>query len=76
MKPIALQLITVKLENGQQGIFVGTPLIQEPHGLEGTQTQVSEIWFSDVRGLPDKMPLNELIELVKSQLRQCKETMH
>ena len=29
MKPIALQLVTVCLENGQQGVFVGVPLVGE-----------------------------------------------
>ena len=74
MKPIQLQLITVKLENGQHGIFVGTPLIQDPSVMQ--DNQVSEIWFSDVRGLPDDMPLEQLIELVKAQLCRCKDTMH
>ena len=74
MKPIELQLITVKLENGQHGIFIGTPLINDPRIME--HNQVSEIWFSDVRGLPDNMPLAQLIELVKAQINQCKETVH
>ncbi len=74
MKPIPLQLITVKLEDGQQGIFIGTPLIGEPSTMKNNQ--VSEIWFSDVRGLPDTMPLDELIELVKAQLCQSKEILH
>jgi hypothetical protein len=74
MKPIELQLITVKLENGQHGIFVGTPLIQNPSLMQ--DNQVSEIWFSDVRGLPENMPLEQLIELVKAQLCGNRNTMH
>ena len=74
MKPIELQLITVKLENGQHGIFIGTPLINDPHIMQ--DNQVSEIWFSDVRGLPENMPLAQLIELVKAQIGQCRETVH
>ena len=74
MKPIELQLITVKLENGQHGIFVGTPLIQDPSVIQNNQ--VSEIWFSDVRGLPENMPLEQVIELVKAQLCGGRDTMH
>lgn len=74
MKPIELQLITVKMENGQHGIFVGTPIINDTRMIQ--QNQVSEIWFSDVRDLPDDMSLAQLMELVKAQLCQCKETMH
>ena len=29
MKTLALQLVTVGLENGQQGVFVGWPLVSE-----------------------------------------------
>lgn len=74
MKPIELQLITIKMENGQQGIFVGTPIMNDPRISQ--ENQVSEIWFSDVRGLPDNMPLAQLMELVRAQLCQCKETVH
>ncbi len=74
MKPIELQLITVKMENGQHGIFVGTPIMNDPRMV--MENQVSEIWFSDVRDLPDNMSLAQLMELVKAQLCQSKETMH
>ena len=72
MKPIELQLVTVKLENGQYGIFVGTPLIENPEIM--SDNHVSEIWFSDVRGLPENMPLEQLMEIVKSQLTRCSQT--
>ena len=74
MKPIPLQLITVKLQNGQQGIFVGTPLIEDELGVQ--QNQVSEIWFSDVKDLPEELPLDELMDLVKAQLSKCQEALH
>ena len=74
MKPISLQLVTVKLENGQQGIFVGTPLIPEQSDMQSSQ--VSEIWFSDVRDLPDQLKLEELMDLVRAQLCQCNDQLH
>lgn len=74
MKSIALQLITVKLEDGQHGIFVGTPLLPNPAATE--DNQISEVWFSDVRDLPEDMSLDQLIDLVKAQLCRCKESLH
>ena len=74
MKPIPLQLITVKLENGQQGMFVGTPLIADGQAMQNSQ--VSEIWFSDVRDLPNQLPLDELMALVHAQMYSCKKNMH
>lgn len=74
MKPIPLQLITVKLNNGEQGIFVGSPLIADEHGVK--ENQVSEIWFSDIRDLPEQIQLDELMDLVKAQLYKCQESLH
>jgi len=74
MKPIPLQLVTVKLDNGEQGIFVGTPIFANQTDMQGSQ--VSEIWFSDVRDLPDELKLEELMDLVRSQLSHCKNNLH
>lgn len=74
MKSIALQLVTVKLEDGQHGIFVGTPLISNPAATD--DNQISEVWFSDVRDLPEDMSLEQLIELVKAQFCRCNESLH
>ena len=74
MKPISLQLVTVKLDNGEQGIFVGTPIFASQTDMQGSQ--VSEIWFSDVRDLPDELKLEELMDLVRSQLSQCEKSLH
>ena len=74
MKPIPLQLVTVKLDNGEQGIFVGTPIFANQTDMQGSQ--VSEIWFSDVRDLPDELKLEELMDLVRSQLSQCEKSLH
>lgn len=74
MKPIPLQLVTVKLDNGEQGIFVGTPIFSNQNDMQGSQ--VSEIWFSDVRDLPEHLKLEELMNLVQAQLCQCKNNLH
>jgi len=74
MKPIALQLITVKLDNGEHGIFIGSPLMANQNDIK--INQISEIWFSDIRDLPDKMQLNELMAMVQAQLKPCKKNLH
>lgn len=74
MKSISLQLVTVKLDNGQHGTFIGTPLIASQNEMQ--DSHISEIWFSDVRDLSDQLKLEELMEFVTSQLSQCKQDLH
>ena len=62
MKPIPLQLVTVCLDNGQQGVFVGVPLVAEQSLDE--DGQIEDIWFSDVQEVPAQMNLADLIGLV------------
>ena len=73
MKPIPLQLITLSLENGQQGVFVGMPLVTEqvPH----EDGQVEDIWFSNIQEVPAQMKLSDLIRLIQSQLCRCQSTL-
>ena len=70
MKPIPLQLVTVCLENGQQGVFVGVPLVDEQ--LPPDAGQIEDIWFSNIQEVPSGMELIELIQLIQSQLCCCK----
>ena len=69
MKTVNLQLITVGLENGQQGIFIGIPLITEKNS--GQDSQVEEIWFSAVQEIPDNLSVRKLMHLIASQLCRC-----
>jgi hypothetical protein len=73
VKPISLQLVTVGLENGQQGVFVGVPLVTEqvPH----EDSQVEDIWFSNIQEVPAHMKLVDLIRLIQSQLCHCQSTL-
>ena len=75
MKPIPLQLVTIQLENGQHGVFVGMPLIadQDP---DKKGTQVSELWFSNVKGIPENMSVDHLMALVQAQLCRFIGEMH
>ena len=74
MKPIPLQLVTIQLENGQQGIFVGLPLIHDQ--TQEQECQVSEVWFSNVKGVPQNMSVDQLMALVQAQLCRCMGEVH
>jgi hypothetical protein len=72
MKPIPLQLVTVSLENGQQGVFVGVPLVVD-HSLD-EDSKVEDIWFSNIQEVPTHMKLVDLIRLLQSQLCRCQSS--
>ena len=69
MKPIPLQLVTVCLDNGQQGVFVGVPLVGEENGAQ--DGQIEDIWFSDIQEIPGQTNLAELLRLIQAQLCRC-----
>jgi len=73
MKPIPLQLVTVCLENGQQGVFVGVPLVGEQ--VPDEAGQINDVWFSDIQDVPAEMELADLIRLIQSQLCRCNSTV-
>ncbi len=73
MRPISLQLVTVCLEDGQQGVFIGIPLVEEQ--LPEQQGQIEDIWFSDIQDVPASMELEELLSLLQSQLCSCKQNL-
>lgn len=74
MKPIPLQLVTIKLENGQQGVFVGLPLMGTY--TEPADSQVSELWFSDIQDIAQNMSVDQLLAMVQAQLCRCLGDMH
>lgn len=74
MKPIPLQLVTIQLENGQHGVFVGVPLITDQ--VSSQDSQVSELWFSDVKEIPQGISLDQLMALVQAQLCRCRGEVH
>ena len=69
MKDIALQLVTVELENGKQGVFIGGPLVTDDSSDE--DSQVDCIWFSDIQEVPPSITLQDLISMVTHQIAQC-----
>jgi hypothetical protein len=73
MKPIQLQLVTLSLENGKQGVFVGVPLVTDQAPDE--YGQVEDIWFSNVQEVPAHMKLVDLIRMIQSQLCRCQSTL-
>lgn len=75
MKAIPLQLMTVVMEDGQQGIFIGFPMVADTTP-DDSKREISEIWFSDVREIPNSMSVSVLMELVQAQLNQCLGKVH
>ena len=66
MKTLELQLITVGLDDGSQGVFVGLPLISAESSDDSGQ--VANIWFSNVKEVPDSLTMEELMGLIGKQL--------
>lgn len=66
MKTLELQLITVGLDDGKQGVFVGLPLILGQTAEECGQ--VENIWFSNIKEVPDSLTMEELMGLIGKQL--------
>ena len=73
MKDIALQLVTVELENGKQGVFIGGPLVTDDD--TETDSQVDSICFSDIKEVPSNITLQELVNMVTRQLSQCQGSL-
>jgi hypothetical protein len=73
MKTLELQLITVGLDDGQQGIFVGLPLLTKQ--MAETDGTVENIWFSDIKQIPDSLTMDELMEVVRQQMVDCMTTV-
>lgn len=73
MKDVALQLVTVELENGKQGVFIGGPLVTDDYTDE--DSQVDSIWFSDIQEVPANITLQELINMVTQQLCRCNTSL-
>lgn len=73
-KTIGLQLVTVVLENGRQGVFVGVPLVTD--GITSDDDgQVEEIWFSDIQEIPNQISVAKLIRLVAEQICRSHATL-
>lgn len=65
MKELALQLVTVELESGKQGVFIGGPLITDDFSV--ADCQVENIRFSDIQDVPSNITLAELVSLMQRQ---------
>ena len=73
MKTIELQLVMVGLEDGEQGVFVGVPLVSDTSPEDSGQ--VKNIWFSNTQEVPQSLTLEQLMELVNGQMCNCMATI-
>lgn len=74
MKSIPLQLVTIQLEDGKEGIFIGIPLLADAAAVQANH--VNEVWFSNVCSIPNSLPVAQLIEMAQAQLSRCQGNMH
>lgn len=65
MKKLSLQLVTLSLDDGSRGIFIGGPLVNEQAKRDGRL--IEDIWFSQIQNLPSDLTLAQLIEWVEEQ---------
>jgi hypothetical protein len=73
MKPLALQMVIVELENGKCGIFVGLPLVCNE--APDADCQVENVWFTDVHDLPESTTLEQLTCLAREQMERYRATL-
>jgi hypothetical protein len=73
MKTVSMQLVTVELENGHRGVFIGAPLVTDERA--DADCQVEEVWFSDIQDVPDEISLTRLIRMLQDQLCRCLATL-
>jgi hypothetical protein len=65
-KTLPLQLVIIDLENGQRGVFVGTPLITDE--VSEDDCQVQNVWFTDIQEMPDSATLEQLTRMALEQM--------
>jgi hypothetical protein len=66
MKAIPLQIITVRLDNGRHGVFVGIPLVTEDMGDDNPI--VSQLRFSDVEPMPGHLSIATVVRMIADRL--------
>ena len=74
MKKLPLQLVTVDLEGGGRGVFVGTPLVLEQQPQD--DGQVEDVWFSNIQEVPEDLTVAQLMKLVQRQYCHCQGKLH
>lgn len=66
MKMLPLQMVVIDLENGRRGVFIGRPLV--PDSFTEEDCQVENVWFTDIREIPDCATLEQLTQMTIEQI--------
>ena len=74
MKKLPLQMVLVRLENGRQGVFVGSPILLDAEFTED-DCQVDQVLFSNVNELSREATVEEIISYAKLQLERRTATI-
>lgn len=74
MKKLPLQMVLVRLENGRQGVFVGSPIVLDSE-FSDDDCQVDQVLFSNVNELSKEATVEEIISYAKLQLERRSATI-
>lgn len=74
MKKLPLQMVLVKLENGRQGVFVGTPMLLD-NEFQEDDCQVDQVLFSNINELSYDSTVEEIIDYAKLQMERRSATI-
>jgi hypothetical protein len=67
MKAISLQLVTVRLDNGRHGFFIGTPLMTED--LVDENAEINHIRFSEIETVPGNLTIETLVCMIAERMQ-------
>jgi len=62
---LALQLLTIKTQNGQRWIFVGTPAVFPADS--DSNNPIVDVWFSNIQDVPQNATIRSLVEMMDKQ---------
>ena len=74
MKKLPLQMILVRLENGRQGVFIGTPILMDSE-FSDDDCQIDQVLFSSINELSNDATVEELMSFAKLQLERTSTTL-
>ncbi len=62
---VPLQLLTIKTQNGQRWVFVGSPAVL-PSDTD-VNNAIVDVWFSNIQDIPQDASIRSLVEMMQNQ---------
>lgn len=73
MNEVTLQVITVALDNGESGVFIGGPLVTCNYSLPAQR--VEAIRFSDIQQIPGDVTLKQVLMLFTKHMERSRTSL-